>query len=329
MDEIDLRYAFGPGFVQNRTTCRVISQFEELANFGSASSALMMWNGRTRRWHHYTLGWTAIRIACTEKQMFALSASGQVLRANARGVKEEQIEAQTAVGQFKDLRDLTVIGDRVYAAGRGGCVYRDDNADRWVDLQADETTDRDLAVNAISGTSGSHIIAVGDKGHIWAFDGQGFERVESPTTVDLSAVVVSPQGESAIAAGNDGVVLRLDDSGWHTAHQDPSKGTLTGLTLFKNRCYAASPSAIYALNDRDELELIDVAHAPGWTFGYLHSNDGIMWSFGKRHLFWTEDGQTWHNQTPDMTPFDPSETGPAVSRSRSCGCTGGGHMCGG
>ena len=63
MDEIELSYRFGKGFVQSRELGRVISQYDELVDRGSRASSLMMWNGKRRQWHHFHLGWTAVDLA--------------------------------------------------------------------------------------------------------------------------------------------------------------------------------------------------------------------------------------------------------------------------
>jgi len=40
---------------------------------------------------------------------------------------------------------------------------------------------------------------------------------------------------------------------------------------------------------------------PGLTsFGYLHANDGVLWSFGTLQLAWTTDAIVWTAQTPTL-----------------------------
>ena len=65
MDEMNVEYEFGHGYVQSRHVSRVISAFDELAKRGSTSSSLMMWSQKQNQWFHFNMGWTAIRVVCT------------------------------------------------------------------------------------------------------------------------------------------------------------------------------------------------------------------------------------------------------------------------
>ena len=91
MDEEHVEFSFSHGIVQNRNVARVISQFDELVNYGSTSCSLMMWTRNRNQWHHFNVGWTAIRLACFEAGMYALGADGHLLRADAKGVNELEI----------------------------------------------------------------------------------------------------------------------------------------------------------------------------------------------------------------------------------------------
>ncbi len=329
MDDMNLEYEFGQGFVQNRHICRVISKFDEFATRGSASSSLMMWSEKKSQWFHYTLGWTAVRLACSSSHMFALGADGQLLIAGAQGMREETITppggSTDSITPFTDLR---IIGEQLFAVGKGPVVLERSAEKDW--QLRDEGLEPGVALNAIDGLAPSELYAVGESGAIWQCAGTQWSACDSPVSVSLRAVhAVDPQ--LTFAAGEDGVLLKGMKGKWEVVAREPNGRALLSLQWFKDKLYAATVNGVLVLTD-DGLENAPFAPGVHWTSGHLHAADGVMWSFGQKHLFRTEDGETFAQTTPSFTVFDPSDTGPPPTQSTSSCCQapgGHGHTSGG
>ncbi|MCP4601487.1 MAG: hypothetical protein GY847_13395 [Proteobacteria bacterium] len=333
MDEINVSYNFEQGFVQNRNVIRVISRLDEFTNHGSQSSSLMMWSQNKKQWFQFNLGWTAIRIACSESQMFVLGSDGHILKADASGMAEEDIKSSdNSLITVKDFKDMRLIGDQLYVVGDEHQIYIRQGSNNWIKSDVGHKSSRhdhkECGLNAIYGLDESEIYAVGDNGEIWHCNAGKWSELDSPTSVTLNCIRVIEPG-LAYATGNEGTLLRGHGNLWEVVNQNTTKEDLFGIEWFDEKLYIASEGELFVLRDDNQLERAGAGYGPGWTFKHLHANDGILWSFGKDHLFSTEDGKRWHNVTPHTDTFDPSDSGPAAGKS-SCGCgcsTGSAHKC--
>ena len=171
------------------------------------------------------------------------------------------------------------------------------------------------------------LYAVGNGGAIWRYAESKWSQAKSPTEQDLLTVRVTESG-GVYATASEGLILRGQQGGhdFECVGNTGSADHLHGLTWFQGSLYVADEKSLYVLKEKDKLEKVVVPNGPGWTFKHLHTNGEVMWSFGQKHIFWTEDATHWHNATPSFTLFDPSESGPMAAQS-SCGCTGGAHRC--
>ncbi|MCP4679521.1 MAG: hypothetical protein GY854_29335 [Deltaproteobacteria bacterium] len=326
MDETNVANIFGHGIVQSSGVVRVISQLDEFVNFGSAACTLMMWSRKKENWYNFNIGWTAIRLVCNDSGMFALGVDGRVLSAGPSGVSEEMIdESDQGPSKRGEIKDMCLIGDYLYVVGACGQVYRREGPDKWVrwDKGIENT---DVELNAIHGLDGSDVYAVGASGGIWRCVDGAWKQLESPTDTTLCNVRVVEPG-LAYMVGEKGVLVRCDQGTCRVVQEIEAKEDLVGIEWFDGKLYVAGESCIYVLNDSG-LESAKAGYGPGFTFGHLSANDGVMWSFGKNHLFRTDDGTRWHNATPHTTLLDPVETGPRHGQS-ACGCAGGSHTGGG
>lgn len=328
MDEQNLEYNFGQGFVQNDTVCRVISQYDGLVEYGSKTSSLMMWSKRKKGWFHYHLGWTAIRLACSKSAMYALGADGHFLVANAAGVKVEELAGSSDEFPY---RDVCLAGETIFVlGGHAGVQRRGEGEAGWEacgeGLPLGEAAAKDRAeLVSIHGVNEGELYAVGKNGAIWRYTDSKWSRLESPTEQDLLTVRVTESGR-VYATGNGGLVLQGSGRDFECIGSTGSEDAVHGLTWFQGNVYVADEKNLYVLRDNGVLDKVVVPNGPGWTFKHLHSTRDVMWSFGEKHIFWTDDATHWHNETPSFTLFDPSESGPMAAKS-SCGCTGGAHHC--
>jgi hypothetical protein len=129
----------------------------------------------------------------------------------------------TELNSTADLDSIeAVASDRAWALGQSRVLEWD--GDRWI-AQSD---DHPLAgMRDLSAAGPEDVWAVGAGGRIQHFDGQSWQPVESPTTVDLDRVrAISPS--LAWAAGSAGerppyrsTILRYDGEGWQVVWDEP------------------------------------------------------------------------------------------------------------
>jgi hypothetical protein len=312
---INERVSFGHGFVQARDRVRVIARFDDMAEQGSAASMLMMWGGEGRGWRHFELGWTAIRVACSDSAMFALGADGRVLVADGRGVREERVAGSEGRGA---LTDLGLVEGAPIVVGEGAQAFRRDGEDRWVEL-GDGLPGGEGAptLTAVDSAGTSETYTAGEGGAIWRLDGDRWQPIDCPTDQTLNAIRVPAAGR-VLAVGQGGVLVR-GDGGRVEVSGEPAPEDLLGVEQFGELIYASGERGIYVLGARGGLERVHVFDGPSWTHRHLHAGGGTLWSFGNDHLIWTTDGEHWNLLRSPFQSIDPTECGPGGGAS-SCGC---------
>jgi len=231
-----------------------------------------------------------------ESQIFVAGRLGFIGIIDKNRVIEETIEGPQSQGFIRDLR---VIGHHLYATGMGRQVYRRLGPAEWgsfdhglVNISTDYL---DITgFNAIDGASEEDIYAVGFDGEIWRCVSGEWRQVASPTNLILERVrTLKP--DLVYAAGQGGILLRGHDEVWEVIHQTETDEDFWGLEWFRDRLYLSTDSGLFRLNDRDELESVDLGLGGPRTYSQLHANNGALWSFGPKHLSWTEDGGTWND----------------------------------
>ncbi len=293
--------SFLSGFVQDRDIGRVIAQIDEASEKGLPHSKVLKHTISAGRWGTYDINWTATRmwvLTRPEVQVFAAGPYGQVLLMTAAGVQEEEIDDGEDGRHFRDLR---YIGEHLYAAGMGRKVFRREGPNRWVRRDQGVVLplgDMTIAgFNSIDGLEEADIYAVGFGGEIWRCVQGKWHQVDSPTNVVLHRVRVATP-EKMLACGQMGVVLVGSGDSWKPLKHGLTEEDLWGLEWYRDRFWLASERALYrTTDDGSDLEEVDIGLGENWSFSHLHANDGVMWSFGPKHLCWTEDGVTWHDVT--------------------------------
>lgn len=297
-------YSFLSGVVQDADVGRVIAQVDELKDAGSTSSTLLKWTRHDRQWTAFELSWHATRLcmgSVPEPYLLAVGPAGFVLGGNAQGTFEEEIDASDeGPGRRGDIRDLRFIGDHAYVAGMSRQVYRREGPGRWV--RQDSGTVQPLGAlelagfNAIDGLSESDVFAVGFGGEIWRRHEQVWRQLDSPTNLVLHRVRVI-SSNLAYACGQEGVLLRGNGDQWEAIPQDTVIDDLWGMEWYREQLYVACDSGLFVLTDEDDLSRVDMGLGDVST-RHLHQNDGVLWSFGPKHVIWTEDGINWEDVTP-------------------------------
>ncbi len=67
---------------------------------------------------------------------------------------------------------------------------------------------------------------------------------------------------------------------------------------FKGKLYLACDDGLFALSDGTSLEKVNMGLGEEWTCRHLNANDGVMWSFGPKHIAWAENAKEWNDVTP-------------------------------
>jgi hypothetical protein len=252
---------------------------------------------KSGRWVSRIVGWGAVALTARvepEVEVIAVGAEGDVLVGGRAGFADERVGAGKDGPEIKgQIRDARFIGAEVFAVGMSRQVYRRGGRNRWAraDVGVLASPRDQVGFNGVDGLTPDDAYAVGMKGEIFHFDGNLWQQVPSPTNVALHRVRCLPGGE-VYACGAAGTLLRGSASGFAPIATEDTTANLYGLEWFSGRLYAASSRAVFVL-DEGELKEVDVAGTDAATFGDLHAADGVLWSFGPRHLFFTEDGSSW------------------------------------
>jgi hypothetical protein len=295
--------SFLSGFVQSRGIVRAIATIDELTEKGSSRTWLMKWTKSDGRWGRFVVPWSATRMWVINQggaYVFATGPEGKVAILTPTGSREESIDP-TADGPISrgPIRDLHGIGGALYACGMGRQVYRRTGDGLWQRADTGAVLPRGVArvagFNSIDGTSEDDIFAVGFLGEIWRYEVNSWRQLDSPTNAILYGVKVVGKSE-AFACGQNGVLLRGRGDVWEAIDHQSTEDDFWDLEWFRDRLYVASDDAIYRLDQNDVLT--ELAFDEVYTFGDLHANDGVLWSFGTKDLIWTEDGVQWNDATP-------------------------------
>jgi hypothetical protein len=298
-------YTFESGFVESKGVGRVIALIDKLADRGSSSSQLMKWTADGKKWSYFPLEWWATRLCVRGKPcetLFAMCPSGIVLVGSATGQTEEEVDPSLkGPGGMGDLCDMRWIGKHLYVAGMGRQVYRREGSGRWVHRDAgtgeSKMAKKIRGFTAIDGLDEEDIFAVGFEGEIWRCRKGKWKSLKSPTHQVLELLrVISPT--LAYAAGADGVLLRGIGDAWTLVTHRATIHEFRGMEWFRDNLYLSTEDSIYRLTQDNKLVPIKIGLRRNWTCGDLHANDGVLWSFGSKHLAWTEDLETWYDVTP-------------------------------
>lgn len=246
-------------------------------------------------WIRRSVGWGAVALTARLEpapEVVVLGSEGGVLVASPTGSSAEQVRAGRD-GRHGVMRDARFIGADVFAVGMSRQVYRRTGKAQWVRANAglDPPKGAMTGLNGVDGTSAEDVLAAGFNGEIWHHDGAVWEPIVSPTNVALQRVRCAPDGMTYVC-GAAGTLLRGDRSGFTPIAQDDTTENLYALEWFRGRLYVASARTLFVLQD-DGLEEVEIGAGGPLTFGDLHAADGVLWSFGAKHLFWTEDGVSW------------------------------------
>ncbi len=191
--------------------------------------------------------------------------------------------------RYGDIRTVSVIGGKAYAAGLGGMVYRLDTVNSWTRI--DEDLSRNFDIEGIHGFGASDIYAVGYNGELWHFNGRRWNEIELPTNVILVSVKCKNDGVVYIG-GKKGILIRGQKQSWEIINHDKISDTIWDLECLKDEVYISTMSNVYLLK-KDQLEPVDFGGDPPKTTGQLSAAEDVMWSIGSKDIM-AYDGKTWN-----------------------------------
>ena len=282
---------FGGGWVASRNLSVIPSESPELMEKGTEHTKLLFY--AKEKWTHHKVAWGSTAVTGRiepELEALVLGVDGEVLRAQTTGFSEESVEGAAKLPG--PMRDIRFIGKKAFAVGMGRTAFRREKPGQWprIDEKLRSKKGEIRGLNSVDGFSENDVIAVGLEGEIWHYDGKAWESVDSPTNVALQRVLcVAPK--QVFIAGMAGTILRRNGERFEAVEQDAATENLYGLAWFKGRLYIAGKK-LYRL-EGDDVQEVDIGLGEGVTFGQLDANDGVLWSFGPKHLAFTADGDKW------------------------------------
>jgi hypothetical protein len=294
---------FSRGTIENRNVVRVICHLGTESEGDRPTTTLLKWTAG-KPFSYFRLPWVASAISifgAPDPNVFVLNSDG-IVGFGYGTFSQEMVDASREGPSGRGpLRDVRCLGSRVYVVGMARQVYFRERGSGW--RRADDGIVLPLGeirvagLNSIDGVPGKRLWAVGFLGEIWSQTDRSWEQIDSPTNVTLHRVI-TPTEQLVFACGQLGVLLRSEGLRWQVVEHYATTDDFWDLAWFDGSLYVASRRTLFRL-EGDELIPIDV---PGvTTFGHLDAADGVLWSFGTRHICWTSDGRDWHDETPAAT----------------------------
>jgi hypothetical protein len=197
---------------------------------------------------------------------------------------------QESVGRIADfqgnLRALSVIDETIFACGMGRVVLQRKGKGQWAPIGPDPRKDDAdvIGFEDMDGYDKNEMYAVGWGGEIWWFD-KGWKRVDSPTSVNLTALICAENG-SVYIVGHNGVMLRGRHDSWSVIDTG-RKENLRDVTSYDGAVYAVTDFRILKLADDklvNDTSFADPKNLPKTCLNLLKSPDGII-SVGGKDVF--------------------------------------------
>lgn len=231
----------------------------------------------------------------------ALSATGTPLSVLSMGLEgdihvfqgaERRTETIVGPGRLGPLRDMRLISGSHYAVGMQRQAYRRHADGSWQSIaEAIGNHDGINSFDSIDGFSANEVYATGMDGALWAFDGQHWQTLQSPSSVALQRVHCSEDGRVYIV-GQGGTLLCGRGAHWEVIALEEVHDDLWGVQTFKGMLFVASSTGVYRWA-AGTLKRADIGTTGMGSASFLTAGDGVLWSVGHRHLAYTDDGEHW------------------------------------
>lgn len=268
-------------------------ELDELAENGTLNSSFFCFDeGDTDaqfRKYDESVNWPTIAMAAVKPE----GSSGNIVAIGPNGDywELEPSTAQESVGKITafqgNLRTLSVIHQTIFSCGMGRVVLQREGKGQWKSIGPHPTTDDAdvIGFEDIDGYSKTEMYAVGWGGEIWWFDNGTWRQVDSPTSVNLTALCCAENG-SVYIVGDNGIMLRGRRDSWSVIDTD-RKENLMDVAFYNGTIYVTTDFRILKLvgdkliNDTDFADSDDL---PGTCLHLLTTADGLI-SLGTKDLF--------------------------------------------
>lgn len=290
-------WGFTRSYVIAHNWVYLIAYSRELESKQIYINEIFSWTGE---WQRFDVEWPVVALCFTdqpEPMLLCLGEKGQVKLAKKDGFESEEIDSsENGPAYFGALRDMRKIGEHIYVVGMRRQVFRrSEMGDVWKRIDkrvlVEKSEDSYAGFNSVDGFNEKDIYAVGWMGEIWRYDGEVWHECVSPTNVKLQAVKCAPDG-FVYCVGQSGVILKGRNDEWEIINQSLTKDQFWCVEWFKDKSWLSTKNELFVL-ENDELQKIKIFDEQPQSFGWLHANDGVMWSVGNGHIFTTNDGKQW------------------------------------
>jgi len=174
------------------------------------------------------------------EQIWAFGEDGVMLVSNDFGNTWESSSSVTSA----DIHHCDSAFGALAVAGESGTVLvMQEIGGEWSEVSLSES------VNGISLTSNSSMIAVGDAGAMWRFDGSTWTEVQTGVDEDLLAVSFL-DGDLGVAVGTNGTIIFSEDGGQSWDYRD-SPSEVIERPIVSVEFYSAV--RIYAVTDQGHI----------------------------------------------------------------------------
>ncbi|MEE9129612.1 MAG: hypothetical protein V3T84_06300 [Phycisphaerales bacterium] len=286
---------FVEGYVARKDLVGIVTYLEELEGTDAEHTRFYMLGDH---WSHLEIDHEIVSmvkhlIKPDTPSWQLLSKRGVVVGLTAAGVVQEEIkDAGTGPQSYGYLSQIREIDGTLYTCGMCRQVYKRSGRG-WVHMDDGILAPResvDFCLESIDGTDEANLYAVGWKGEIFHFDGKKWDKISSPTNLDLERVRCAGP-DLVYICGQNGVLLRGSGSTWEAFQDDDFDEDLWGLEIFNDMPYVAWRGGLLRF-DGAGLIPVETGLEPPIDGGRLHAADGLLWSFGEEHLA-CFDGKKW------------------------------------
>jgi hypothetical protein len=235
----------------------------------------------------------AIGLAYLERspdRLMLVGEWGDVVILGPKGVVTQTVDMPEDRGP---LRAVRIVAGRTFAVGTNVQVYEREPNGVWRDVGPDAAQAAAFPRNhleAIDGFSPGEVYAAGRQGVIWHYDGKQWHPVETPTNLALTGICCADDGK-VYACGQCGIVVVGRGDRFQVVGPDRPLADLWDIRSFKGKIYTTTTQALMVLGDDGLLPCLP-AMREATTFYSLAVSDGVLWSFGAKHLL-RSDGVNW------------------------------------
>ena len=217
---------------------------------------------------------------------------GFVERIAGAGLDEDDSEG------FGLMNRIRQIGNRLYATGGGGQIYRREERGRWVHiddgllLPASQRGKIFRTLSDINGLREDDIYVVGDKGLIGWFDGVAWHTIQSPVDERLHAIAIESDDIIWICGKNGTLLKGNAREGFVDVSRIHDNDDFLSVARFDGRIYLARETGL-SVYDGTRIDPVVTGLKPPLRDGqFLDSVDDVLWSFGYNDIV-RFDGTTW------------------------------------